>query len=77
MYGNVKRADFSADNALNVLFGQVGQGDIVAHYEGQAPVVVFYIQAAPKVGGELIHKAEHAFVLAAPDFEQIILKAQA
>ena len=42
--------------------GEVGAGDVVAGEEGEAGVVVLEIQRGAQPRGELIHKAEHAFV---------------
>ena len=53
------------DNALDLTLGEVCQGEIVAHEEGETGVVIFKVQRLPHAGGHLIHKAEDAFVFAA------------
>ena len=76
--GDVDGGDAQVDDALNLPGGEVGQGDVVAHEEAQALVVVLKVEGAAQALGHLVHKAEHAVVGAAVGVvHEVGLKAQA
>ena len=58
-------ADVHLEDPGHLVFGQIGQGDVIAEQEGQAAVVVLEIQALPHTRRHLVDKAEYAFVPAA------------
>ena len=66
VHGDVQRRGVARDHPIQLMVGDVGQGHIVAHHQAHAPVVVLDAHAGPHVFGQLIHKAEQAFVAAQP-----------
>tara|TARA_B100001971_G_C18004886_1_gene439275 strand:+ start:200 stop:577 length:378 start_codon:yes stop_codon:yes gene_type:complete len=62
--GNVLGREALVDDAVNVLLGNVGEGDVRAVYKGEPIVVVFKIEAPAHAAGHLMEKAEDALVVA-------------
>ncbi len=73
VHRNVDGRDVHLDDAVDLVVLHVRHGDIVAEQKkGQTLVVVLEIQRLSQAAGDLVHKAEHAFVaagvlLVAPD----------
>ena len=59
---DVDGRDAQVDDALDLPWGQVGEGHIVAQQKGQAVIIVLEIEGIPQPFGHLIHKAEDAVV---------------
>ena len=62
MDGDVDGADAQIDDALGLPGGEVCEGDIVAHEEAEAGVVVFEVEGVAAAGGHLVDEAEEAVV---------------
>ena len=62
MDGHIDGADMHFDNAVNFMFTEIGQGDIISKKEGKAGVVVLKIQAFPHPFGKLVDKAENTLI---------------
>ena len=52
------------DNALKILFLQIGQGNKIAIQKGQAIVVITHIETLTHPRNHLIHKAEDTVIVA-------------
>ena len=52
------------DDALDIPFVQVRQGDIIAEQKGQPAVVILEIQTFPHAGRQLVDKTENTFIAA-------------
>ena len=59
---DIDGADVHFDDAGDVLIGHIGEGDIAAEQEAHAAVVILKVERFPHPAGELVDKAEHAFI---------------
>ena len=59
---DIDGADVHFDDAGDVLIGHIGEGDIAAEQEAHAAVVILKVERFPHPTGELVDKAEHAFI---------------
>ena len=78
MHGNIQRRQAHLDDPLHIGVAEVGKGDVIAHQERQAGVVILEIQALAHTLGQLIDEAKDALVGAALlPIHQVGLKIQA
>ena len=61
---NVNRAYMHLYNAVNLVFGNVGEGNIITEKEGKAGIIVLKIKTASQSFRQLVDKAENALVSA-------------
>ena len=64
LHGNEQRADLPADDAVQLVIVDVGHRDVIAHHQGQAPVVILDVEGLAHARRHLIDEAEDAVVLA-------------
>ena len=66
MDGDIDGADAQVDDPLDLPWGEVGEGDIVAHEEAEPGIVILEVEGIPAPGGHLVHEAEQTVVGAWP-----------
>ena len=77
MDGDVKGACAERDDSLPVFGQEIGEGDVIALEEGQAPVIVTQVEGWTQARRHLPDKAKGAIVLAHPDSAHSALKGSA
>ena len=77
LHRNIEGRNVHFEDALHVLLGQIGHGNVVAHQERQPRVIVLDIQRVAHALGQLVDEAEHAAIGAALHLiHQIMLEVQ-
>ena len=62
LHGDEQRRHLAADDAVKFVVVDVGHGDVVAHHQGQAPVVVLDVQRLAHSRRHLVDEAEDAVI---------------
>ena len=65
MNGDKERGSLSLKNPGKLPVIHIGQGDIITHHHGKAPVIILDVQRIPHAFRHLVNKAEQAVIAAA------------